>query len=127
MLRIALYSSRYEKEQYHKFLIAMTITYQIFNSLNSINILRIEMPWDYQRAAKGFYSSAWKNLKIECANNCKLDKRFIKAQIAKTRKITSRMIVTMPNGVVFNSPFDLSSTDKRIIDLHLQALMLSKI
>ena len=83
------------------------------------------MPWDYRKAAKGFYSNYWKLMKIKCASSVKLDKMFVKARIVITKSKTDRFEIIFPSGVKFNSPFDLTETDFKIIDLHLQALSLS--
>jgi hypothetical protein len=103
----------------------MTITFNIYNAIDSQQIVIITMPWDYRKAVTGFYSTIWKGFKTSCASSAKMDKRFLRAKIVKTKGVTSRLEIAFRSGVLFNSPFDLNSTDFKIINLHLEALQLS--
>lgn len=84
------------------------------------------MPWDYQKAVKGFYSNLCRHFKASCASSVKLDKRHLKAKLVRQNNVnTNRFEISFPSGVKFNSPFDLNKVDFKIINLHLEALSLS--
>lgn len=102
----------------------MIITYQVFNSLDSSDIVKVTLPWSYKRAAKGFYSKLWSDLKTSCAKG--IDKKHIRAKISTDTKVrTDRMEFCFASGAKFNAPFDLNETDFKIINLHLDALNLA--
>lgn len=103
----------------------MTITYNFYNSIDSKNILVIELPWEYKRAIKGFYSNIFKDFKRETASISKIDKRFIRAAIKRLDIDSDRFKITLRSGVTFNAPFDLTPIDFKIINLHLDALQLT--
>lgn len=103
----------------------MTITYDIFNSIDSKNIMRISMPWEYRKAMKGFYSNLWRDFKTNCASNQKMDKRFVKVKIVRHKVQTDRLEITYPSGLKLTAPFDLSEVDFKIINLHLEAAQLA--
>lgn len=104
------------------------ISFHLFNSINSRELLTVILPLDYKKAVNGFYSGLWKDLKISVASSYRLDKRFVRMKILKHRVSGSsceRMQWILPSGVRFDSPFDLTATDCKIIKLHLQALELA--
>ncbi len=106
----------------------MRISFQIFNSINSEQLITVVLPFDYKRAIKGFYSGLWKDLKTSCATSYKIDKRFIRMRCLKDKSPikSNRMLVLFPSGFRLDSPFDLNPIDFKIINLHLEALELSK-
>lgn len=103
----------------------MTITYHIFNSIDSKNIMTISMPWEYRKAIKGFYSNLWRDFKTSCASSQKLDKLFVKAKIIRNKVQTDRLEISYPSGLKLNAPFELSVIDFKIINLHLEAAQLA--
>lgn len=104
----------------------MTITYNIFNSIDSSPLVEITMPWDYRRAVKGFYSDFWKAYRRVCASNHKLEKQNVRAAITRNKIRTNRGKITLPSGTMFDFPFDMNTVDFKIVNLHLDALSLSR-
>lgn len=103
----------------------MTITFHIFNQIDSKYIMNIIMPWDYRKAINGYYSNLWRSFKVSCASSSKLDKRFVRLKIRRDRINTSRLVINFPSGIRLDSPFDLTPIDFKIINLHLQAIELT--
>ena len=101
------------------------IVMRFYNSFFNTEIMRVKMPYDMRLSMNGFYSSKWRKLKIELANQEQIDKNFIRLKYWFESEVSDRMVITLKSGIVFNSPFEMNKTDYKIIDLHLEALKLS--
>jgi hypothetical protein len=96
-----------------------------FSKFDNKELISVQMPVERRKAIKGSYSTLVKDSKIAMANQSKVDKNSISVSVSIEERETDRLIISCPNGLSVNMPSDFTKTDLEIIQLHLQAKILS--
>lgn len=96
------------------------------NTLTGRKICNYDFPLDKLKASEGWYSDFARTAKIDLANIEKVDKFFIRFVIEiKVGNWSDRMYLTSESGLKFDSPFDLTKKDIKILEHHLEGLRLA--
>lgn len=101
------------------------IIIEVYNKFTTETLFTWELFYDKEKACFGKYSLFWKKVRSETANQYKVDKHWIKANISKVKTKTKRLVLSYPSGLVIELPHDMNDKDYKIVQLYLEALKLA--
>lgn len=100
-----------------------TIVFYFTNAFTKKEIMTLKMPYVPFWATNGHYSSLYKRMKLSVA--FKIDKSLVRGKKWFLSQETNRTIITYPNGVSLDMPFDINEKGIKIILHYLEGVKMS--
>jgi|WetSurMetagenome_2_1015567.scaffolds.fasta_scaffold495021_3 hypothetical protein len=101
------------------------IIIEVYNKFTTETLFKWELFYDKEKACFGKYSSFWRKVRNESANQYRVDKHWIRCKISKVTTLKKRCTLSYPNGLSIDLPHDMNEKDFNIVGLYLEALKLA--
>lgn len=103
--------------------ISKTVVMEFINRFTKQVALTVKMPYLPFLAQKGHYSNLYKKFIEVSAFDC--EKELMYGKITWLPQRQNRTVISFPNGVCLDVPYDLNKTDVEIIKHHLEGIKMS--